>query len=397
MNVDFHYGAMTVLANWAGFSKEEAATIAYSSQFVDELSFNGEIVFERALEEGVRPPPFSYTFRQTVKQTEITSPEQTVENAVDVTNRDTWVPFHFICSDNTLVTRANNSVARAMVKMAIKDAWAHPHYALHRLGAALHSFADTWAHDGFVGVADLANSVWLEKSDIPGAAEDYVKVAMSQGLWKIAERWPGLFLGHTLLFSYPDFPFLRLKYHRRHYKEGEAPCDQPHERKSHNVDFFLEAAEEIYNYLLRYRNKRLDAPKVMFDPGQRNALLLTMKHVEYDYNESLNNWYERMNTGNLGDGLKHGNFIRYDGGKEYLKWLEGLKSPRDMPQPTAEVIPDETDAAETGPSVTIVPYWVYHTEWSKSFLDSDFFKFCEATKQQRADVARLFWENGIYV
>jgi hypothetical protein len=75
---------ITVLARWAGFSKEEAGTIAYNSQFVDELYFNGEIVFER--EHG--RPPYAYTFRQTVKQT-ATSP-QMLYNLVDLTNRDKY-------------------------------------------------------------------------------------------------------------------------------------------------------------------------------------------------------------------------------------------------------------------------------------------------------------------
>ncbi len=386
MNKDFHYGAVTVLARWAGYSKEETHTIAYASQFVDELTVNGQIRFDKDNYYGAVK---SYTFRQTVKDT-AESVEYLLENLIDLTNRDTWMPFHFISDRDDMVTKANNSIARKMVENAIEDAHRNPKYALHRLGAALHSFADTWAHDGFIGRATYLNSVWLQLLDVgPG---DYTT---SYSLWetsKLDNVRDTIFIGHTTLLSYPDFTYRTLKYGKRLYDaKGEKIRDVDIEREKPNYEFFTDAAQKIYNYLLTYKN---ETPKIFTDK-QYHALYDTMKNnTSHDYDLMLKYWIDQAKSGVFGNDPK-GEPVRideYDNGQSWKKVLDYDK----VANPETEK-KEEQDKSGDDKTHALVPYTVYHKKWDPAFLDTDFYKFCEATRAQRFDILyNLLPKEAIY-
>jgi len=391
MNKDFHFGVVTILSRWAGFTKEEAGTVAYASQFVDELYFNGEITFDR----GKNKAPFAYTYRQTVKETDMTL--SLAENKIDVSNRDAWVPFHFISGDKDMVTRRNNSVARKMITNAIVDAKANPKFALHRLGAALHSFADTWSHDGFIGIEDNHNSIWLNIFDCP--------------LWHIGDAakswalWEVIWLGHTTLFSYPDYTYHNLTYHKRLYKEDGLTKDKDIRvaRREPNYTWFIDAAEEIYKFLQEYKGRDPEP----FTEEQSHILESTMrKNTTNDYDEALNYWYAKMNKGKFGPELSNDNFIRYDGGKAWMKqikykehddayggdaWMEKRQ------YKSSDTLNNGPDDASEGFGLTAVPYWTNSAKWNDDFWDCDFYKFCEATKRQRFDTINLMRDAGIQI
>jgi hypothetical protein len=312
----------------------------------------------------------------------------------------TWIPFHFICDDETLICTRNNDVARGMVELAIADAKRHPDYALYRLGAALHSFADTWAHHGFSGIAHEMNSVWLSFDQAsPGDA------VTSHSLWDAGvEKSHYTWIGHTCLLSYPDYPWNDLHYWLRVYNDDGSSTDHKIHRGK-NYESFMGAALECYRYLLAYRGA--SESNHAFSKDQHDALLKTLmfktKTDENSYDEALNHFYDEMNKGVFGPELAKGpngveNFVRYDEGKKYFHQIGYAKKKSGAGEEGEENNTDEITSEKAGASVgqALVQYWTFNIKWGEGFYDGDFYKFCEATKQQRDDVARLLRDRGIY-
>ena len=91
------------------------------------------------------------------------------DNFVDVENHLAWIPFHFLPGNGSLplgespeggelaklVCRPDSYIARDMLRRAVLDK--DHKRALHRLGIAMHVYADTFAHQGFVGSLSPAN------------------------------------------------------------------------------------------------------------------------------------------------------------------------------------------------------------------------------------------------
>ena len=46
MQIDFHHAVTYILARWAGFDHEDAATVAYAAQYVDDAVNEGWLEFE---------------------------------------------------------------------------------------------------------------------------------------------------------------------------------------------------------------------------------------------------------------------------------------------------------------------------------------------------------------
>lgn len=202
MQKDFHYDVIYVLAAWAGFSSDEARTIAYASQYVDDATNTGHLKFDTGA---------SYTRTSSAHDT-----FDIYHNVDNVENHNVWLPFHFLpgncgyvkgeAEDKLLIERLictyDSFVARDMVKEAIR-CWDKP-YGLHRFGISMHTYADTWAHRGFAGIVDDVNKVksifWRNEADqmVP---VDLVQQAKN----RLVDLLP---LGHGPAICNPDFPFL---------------------------------------------------------------------------------------------------------------------------------------------------------------------------------------------
>ncbi|HWQ41840.1 MAG TPA: DUF6765 family protein, partial [Desulfosporosinus sp.] len=157
MQKDFHYDAIYVLAKWADIDDDVAFKIAYSSQYVDDANNTGQLYFHNK---------FSYTRTSSAHAVlDIT------HNSDDVENHNTWLPFHFLPGnagyargqapnleiEDLLVCTPDSYVARDMVKEAIKAC--SKSNGIQRFGIALHTYADTWAHRGFIGRVSDKNVV----------------------------------------------------------------------------------------------------------------------------------------------------------------------------------------------------------------------------------------------
>ncbi|MCF8034321.1 MAG: hypothetical protein K9K66_10080 [Desulfarculaceae bacterium] len=195
MQRDFHYCAIAALARGAGFSAEDAQTIAYASQFVDDSQDNAPLVMQ---------------------DQEVFRPQLTAHFGFKSFARETcevvYLPFHFLppaagpAAPDQFITRPDSSLARELVAMAAGQPDRLEH--LVGLGVALHTFADTWAHQGFSGWVHELNEV-LEMFELEE----------NGGLGR-ALRGLGLrAVGHIQAKSNPDLPYLRWQYVNGHGQE----------------------------------------------------------------------------------------------------------------------------------------------------------------------------------
>ncbi len=171
VNIEFHYYIIHYLANQAGFSEEDARTLAYSSQFVDH-----NIV--------------SYLI-QTDTETYRTFPTQNYGFWDDSFPLEVYIPFHFFPGNtdhkgalredghrSPLNCTPNSENVKKLLVTALKTR------NLYRIGIALHTYADSWAHQNFTGLLEEWNRI-EKRSLIPaiGHAQTLRKPDDPGGVW----------------------------------------------------------------------------------------------------------------------------------------------------------------------------------------------------------------------
>ncbi len=146
MNAEFHYYAIYFLCRRSGMGSERCSDIAFASQYVD----NAILAYD--IDDG------GFAYRTEVTQNYIFWDESTL--------RDIYLPFHFIPGEieKARAQRIDGAASRWTVTPDSPLAKELLVEALRsgddfRIGIALHSYADTWAHQHFSGRVEPGNVV----------------------------------------------------------------------------------------------------------------------------------------------------------------------------------------------------------------------------------------------
>jgi hypothetical protein len=216
MNIEFHYYMIYLIAKYAGLDELDCITVATSSQYVDN-NLVAQIVDKEGRE-----------YRTIVTQNYGWWSDWFPVNV--------YIPFHFFPGDlkypgarrkdgrqHRLNVTPGGAFATELLDRALatKD--------LYRVGIALHTYADTWAHQNFTGSHDDWNSI--------GKGVPVPKV------------------GHAEAISQPDKITGRWIDERL---EGEY-------RFIDNETRFLDAAAHIYLKLSRFAGQKGDAWESLHD------------------------------------------------------------------------------------------------------------------------------------
>lgn len=175
MDIEFHYYMTYLIAARAGLASDAAAIIAKSAQEVDDNHIPITV-------SAGTPDAYLGTISQTMN---ILRPHHA---------RKIYPIFHFIPGDPDAPTAArrdgakspwtttpNSALANTMLDAALGSG------DLYRIGASAHAFADTWAHQNFLGRDDQMNEM-----PEAGLAQTFVNRV---GLFRI---------GHALAGYQPD-------------------------------------------------------------------------------------------------------------------------------------------------------------------------------------------------
>ncbi len=290
MDKDFHYYGTGLLARAAGFTEQEALTIAYASQYVDNATESeplrvGGIIFDpvRTAHYGLQAFDWS-------------------------TQKRVFIPFHFIppkglrSPADTFVTQPDSPLA----KMIFEKACQEPDGVLRliSIGISLHTLADSWSHQGFSGKEEPHNDVekiyqgkensWeqvlvLDKIDfsaIPGGS--IIGKLLSRVPKRILSLCEAVYLnflpevGHARAGEYPDYPFLKWKYTR-------GPQKETIERD--NTKECLAAAETIYDLLVAVEKPY--PPTVLPWNQIKTVIRFLLTYPESDVEQRCEKWREQ--------------------------------------------------------------------------------------------------------
>ena len=154
MDIEFHYWITGILARQAGFTEEEAKTIAYTSQYVDENDVSVMVKDRESKDKYVNF--ITQTFNILKPKTELLR---------------IYPIYHFIPGHpeapsarrrdgkmHLFNTTPNNVFANEILKAAFA---AEEDVRLYRIGIATHGYADSWAHQNFTGWHENFNAVGL--------------------------------------------------------------------------------------------------------------------------------------------------------------------------------------------------------------------------------------------
>jgi len=246
MNINFHYAAIKVLAHQVGFSLPDSQLIAYASQYVDDAVAHKKMALDK--DPGVTDIRY-----KNGEFDPICTAHKDLDYAKAVLDRrgrvHVYVCFHFIPSrkGTTNLTRRrvekDGKIAREMVTVAL-NSWnegeskENKQRALIKLGVALHSYADTWSHQGFSGYWDSGNNniSKLETGPIGQGTHELVSKFLSYAAPDI---------GHAEVGTLPDRSeaVWRCKPKKRS-TEGENNCTE-----------FIEASHTIMDLLAKTKKK----------------------------------------------------------------------------------------------------------------------------------------------
>lgn len=291
MQLDFHFSVTYLMARMAEFSPEDAYTIAYSAQQVDDAISDIKIMFDN----GAAYMPIS-------------SAHKTLDhrNFVAVNNHAVWIPFHFLPGNDNqpqgqgknqdfvsrIICKQNSPVAMDMISQCIREKGKEN--GLYRLGITMHVYADTWAHQGFCGISSEVNKVDYFVGD---SQSDNLKKQLKTCFGNIFDHIKGKFvddhlpLGHGAVLTYPDLPYLQWKY--KNYAGAEVNRDNPAD--------FVDAAESIYKAMQRYRLGNAQAAVASFTSEFKEMLLARFVAINDEDPEKRNNkWLKMFKDGDWG-------------------------------------------------------------------------------------------------
>ncbi len=243
MQKDFHYGVIKVLALHSNFNEQESQIIAYASQYVDDAVLHRPFLVEGDL-------PFSHPRYDGKYFDPICSAHKGIQFLEDFkrsVQEKIYLSFHFLPPEPykgqkyyTCEVFPNSEMAQILIYWAMAKLKAE--YSLEnliRLGVALHTFADTWAHQRFTGTHNH------RINDL-----DHIEIWDGRH-WKHIKPYKQFFynffpdIGHAEAYDFPDLPFLKWRYIRA--KTNEFILRD-------NTSIFLEAAEEIFKILCQIKD-----------------------------------------------------------------------------------------------------------------------------------------------
>ena len=243
MQLDMHYWAVLYLCRKAGIPIGVARVIAHASQYVDDqIRSNLVLIGDRAFAPVItshKPTDYQLAFTRFIL--------------------DVWATFHFLPGN----LDAKEFMARMMcvkngplMKLVLEYALSHKTepFGPHLVGIAAHVLLDTFSHDGYVGLstdlnkikngslrfevesAEVKKHIWEKFEQFMGKM---VCNAKNIAIGTVAETVP---IGHGAAYILPDQPFVRFSY------ETESGLLI----KRNNVDYFLEACECLYAFLIEF-------------------------------------------------------------------------------------------------------------------------------------------------
>lgn len=240
MQKNFHFHCVAVLARAAGFNPADALTIAYASQYTDNATESEPI--RLAGDVNFDPVCTSYDKLEDLGLAVLSWSAQ----------KRVYIPFHFIPPERfnpsssgsfSFVTRQDSPFANWLLSEAAREPLKNYNYRLCRIGIALHTFADTWAHRGFSGRLNrIENDIDYIRLFDP-KSDRSKKIELIEQL--LLNAFPEI--GHAEAGYFPDLSYVKWQFVYKRQAVSPVERDNPKE--------YLQAAHKIYLYLSKIKKQ----------------------------------------------------------------------------------------------------------------------------------------------
>ena len=278
MQKDFHFSVIYVLCRCNGMSPENSKRVAYASQHTDDAKYEHALNFEN----GGR-------FQQFLSAHKFIDLEVfSLDSQFKI-----YVPFHFIPGNQGdrfqehMLCRQNSEIAQRMVR-EVTNLKGKP-YQLHRLGIALHVYADTWSHQDFSGLQTELNDV--EEIDVLN--EDRVGIAkVFKDFFRGITESLIPQIGHAETVTLPDEPYREWSFYHVYQK-----------RSIHRKNWLIcqDACRAIYKEIkgFLYKNPEYRTEKPI-PWGDIKSTVTNLFKQRGDMEERCSNWAEKINDSGFG-------------------------------------------------------------------------------------------------
>ena len=261
MDIDFHYYVIKTLAYKAGFSEEDAQTIAYYSQQVDD--------FVKCSPMRVRQEPPEFFVKKGYAKKSVGGTWQVMPHPTGINvlqsvrahyQQSTLASFHFLparplseIESESGFTRADYRCVRAdderavlinrIVEEAVRAVLEQKcEKSLMQFGMALHTYADTYAHCGYSGLEGWENCAVIKKAFNRQTGKEEVPPYERFAYSEIPH------IGHGNSGHVPDICTYQIDVAMQK-DENDHACTQHIVRE--NLEDFLACAKAILEYLSR--------------------------------------------------------------------------------------------------------------------------------------------------
>ena len=250
MKKDFHYSVIKILSIKAGFSEADSQLIAYASQYVDDATTHRPVRVTNIPDAIKEHPRYNKKTREFDPICTAHKHFGFIFGLFKKIQLKIYVPFHFIPQESFskistvkhkhYITKKNSILVNVLMKDAvnkIKNASNSKRtQKLIKLGLVLHSYADTWSHQGFSGIHSPFNDICNLK-------------LKKNGKWNSINYGYRPDIGHAEADDYPDIANLKWEYQ---YDETNNVTNA--DTKRNNAVIFLEASKYIFQYLCSANN-----------------------------------------------------------------------------------------------------------------------------------------------
>lgn len=303
MDINFHYFAIKSIAVSAGFSDDEAQTIAAYSQFVDDYTVWSNYTFDEVPEYAmslVKERKDSGAYEVTTITTGFASKLDYARLAFPRYQKRVVVPFHFVpvkelsqfpksASGSEYRTQradiTGSTLAARIIQKARDKYFGDPSRVnLIGLGTALHPFADTYAHQwfsGFHGWENFAYITGIKNTDTGAVVHDEKKPDDYGGLYAV---------GHAEAGTAPDLSYATFSFKYADNKDQTNKNLYTGQHSRNNTNEFLEAARQIHMILFGLCHPRRTPGDDIWNPLKdklRKGFMLTSK----DKDELAKGWH----------------------------------------------------------------------------------------------------------
>ena len=298
MQKDMHFWGTYVIARAAGMPKNDAHTIAYAAQYVDDSTEQDSGEHEDGgLLYGIATAHH---------------PKQAIENYLHnrEEQRRVWVPFHFIPGgkgetlEEKLLCVKDSIIAQEMIDYHIAAAQ-EKNFGLELIGIAAHVYMDTFSHYGFSGISSEYNEVDgdsfeflnIQKgSEIEGylfeKTESFIRKYKAKIASFVAEKGTGA-LGHAGVVTYPDRPFLHWQVDFEKTRH-----DRTKTSDRNNPETYMEGCEKLHSRLSAFAKTRYERPAIQSFADIKESVREIIK-FQGKKEERIEQWKQAIGRGSI--------------------------------------------------------------------------------------------------